>query len=369
MVRRLGSSILHKGTPGSPLHKKSVKASINNLFSSPSAPKLRPTSTYRGKVYDNPEFCAPPVAEQTTTTSAIREREGRKARRSASRERTRSSSPAARARSPFGVRSVGTNYVLDTDTISQGADRGIRHDQEWGLLPGKVCVKGGRYYNAAMSSADRLSQFYALRDGTADTMAIPCQGEAGKEIPGEIPNFYHSPSPDGMPSALRSPGLNQNNQNNQSQTRQFSYSPGLGNASVSGARSMGRGLGGASVAGTAMTSGTKQVKNQRYIDQHQNKNDAIFDRSKQGNKTFEQRTDESVEEFVLKRGIADVMLLNGVQPSPGTYHVSVDTKERFQAYVIVRGLILYVDVRGLVLYTAVVIFHTLISFYHTPLHN
>ena len=41
--------------------------------------------------------------------------------------------------------------------------------------------------------------------------------------------------------------------------------------------------------------------------------------------------DESVEEFVLKRGIADVLMLNGVYPSPGTYNVSTDTIERCQA--------------------------------------
>jgi len=60
-------------------------------------------------------------------------------------------------------------------------------------------------------------------------------------------------------------------------------------------------------------------------------NDHIFERSGQKDKDFMERTKESVEEFNVRRGVSDLLILKGVAPSPCTYVVPTSTVERFSA--------------------------------------
>jgi len=60
-------------------------------------------------------------------------------------------------------------------------------------------------------------------------------------------------------------------------------------------------------------------------------NDRIFEKSVQKDKNFMERTNESVEEFNVRRGVSDLLILKGVAPSPCTYVVPTSTVERFSA--------------------------------------
>lgn len=58
-------------------------------------------------------------------------------------------------------------------------------------------------------------------------------------------------------------------------------------------------------------------------------NQKHYARSRFRGKSFEDRTEDSVEEYIVRRGVSDSLALHGASPGPGHYNVSGDTKSYF----------------------------------------
>jgi hypothetical protein len=61
----------------------------------------------------------------------------------------------------------------------------------------------------------------------------------------------------------------------------------------------------------------------------ENMNNKLISRSRFRGQTFEERTRDSVDDFIVRKGVADAMALHGMDPGPGSYNVSGDKKSYF----------------------------------------
>ena len=246
------------------------------------------------------------------------------------RKRSASASPS---RPVFSIRSVGENYILKTDSIDQGLQWAKRHDlhKRWEAerrrSPSPARCYASPVHVSIMKEHQRVERRKSFWSHATNTMK---QGH-DKGVPESLSvterlnRFYAQRDKNNQLHESRAERerreLSPTRRNNQS------FSPKSVHR-VKFAQNTSPEKSSTGIAYKAAESGNADELMRRRSKRW---NDFIFQRSGNRNKSFEQRTSESVEEFVLKRGVSDMLLLKGVAPCPGTYFVPTKTVEKFSA--------------------------------------
>ena len=260
--------------------------------------------------------------------------------------RTRSESPA---RPIFGVRSVNLNYILPTDSISQGlkwaAKQEIQKQRE--IERRRSPSPNNRYtspvHNAivqeqkrkerkkshwrnatdfmkkgessqSISVTERLNRFYAAREQEKNHQSSFERARRGSVASGSRTG---NPQDFDGDEETKSPAPFQRIKYSHEHQYNIPHKPAVGFNEASG-----------KVQDVESAIQDMEAKKRR---ESKTWNDHIFAKSAQKNKNFMERTSESVEDFNVRRGVSDLLILKGVAPSPCTYVVPTSTVEKFAA--------------------------------------
>lgn len=208
--------------------------------------------------------------------------------------RTEVSRPSSLPPRPrFGVRSISSEAVIDRyDTIDTKARRAQKREQRVleayersmspKLIGSRVNINSRRY---TMASPPKASRFATTPNKFSDRQESRIDG-----ITRRLSVLY--------------------------ERRKSLESGGVAESVFSRSR-----------AGDSSDEEEKMVGRRKSITHRMNQKH--YARSRFRGQSFEERTEESVEEFIIRRGVSDALALCGASPGPGHYNVSPDTKSYF----------------------------------------
>ena len=227
----------------------------------------------------------------------------------------------------WGIRSVGRNYLLATDTIGQGLEWEKKQEENRKReIARRRSPSPSQRYTSPVHDAIIAEKVAKERRRSiwhnADALKKVGDGEVSMTITEKLNRFYAQQE------------IDKENQGKFERTRRGST---LSSREISPSRR--RHMKTSPVIETFQRVPFQEQCNRRrnsinsVEEEARNKkwNDHIYGKSRNKGKTFEGRTAESVENFVLKRVMADTLLLKGIAPSPCTYVLPLATVEKFSA--------------------------------------